>query len=233
MTNLPLVGIFSVTCEYRRKNTNNLKWAAGFHTGIDLIGGNDVIYATCNGIITKTGFDKSYGNYIVLKNDVDGRFHWFCHLSEIWIKTNQRVTRASRIGKMGATGNVTGKHLHYEIRNASNIYGDVVSPADYMGIENIVSENLNSNNYNITSPNNEPSILKVGDIKKLKVRTNVREYPNLDGEAHLYIPNTTIKILETAVNKEDGYVWDKIEIVYAKENDLKIGYIARTCERYM
>lgn len=39
---------------------------------------------------------------------------------------------------MGATGNVTGAHLHYEIRNASNKYGDDQNPAIYMGIPNKV-----------------------------------------------------------------------------------------------
>ena len=39
---------------------------------------------------------------------------------------------------MGATGNVTGTHLHYEIRNASNKYGDDQNPATHMGIPNKV-----------------------------------------------------------------------------------------------
>lgn len=39
---------------------------------------------------------------------------------------------------MGATGNVTGEHLHYEIRNKSNKYGDDQNPATFMGIPNKV-----------------------------------------------------------------------------------------------
>ena len=76
------------------------------------------------------------------------RFHWFCHLQSISRKVGNRVNRASIIGIMGATGNVTGPHLHYEIRNASNKYGDDQNPADYMGIPNKVGV-YESDNYQI------------------------------------------------------------------------------------
>lgn len=49
---------------------------------------------------------------------------------------------------MGATGNVTGTHLHYEIRNKSNKYGDEQNPATFMGIPNKVAT-LESENYQI------------------------------------------------------------------------------------
>lgn len=143
MTNLPLTGQFRVTCEFRRPG----KWSAGWHTGIDLVG-NDTIYSTCDGVVHKRGYDKSYGNYIVIRNDVDGKYHWFCHLSAIKKYTGSRVNRSTVIGIMGSTGNSTGKHLHYEIRNASNKYADVVSPADYMGIPNKVGT-YNTSNYPI------------------------------------------------------------------------------------
>ena len=76
MTNLPITGIFNVTCEYGRKG----KWACGHHTGIDLICDNDKIYSSCDGTVVRTGYDKSYGNFIVVKNNTDNTFHWFCHL---------------------------------------------------------------------------------------------------------------------------------------------------------
>lgn len=51
-TNIPLTGNFEVTCEYKRRG--NL-WLAGYHTGIDLIGSND-IYSSCNGEVVKKRF---------------------------------------------------------------------------------------------------------------------------------------------------------------------------------
>lgn len=231
MTNLPLTGIFNVTCEYGRKGK---KWACGHHTGIDLTCNNDKIYASCDGTVVRTGYDKSYGNFIVVKNNTDNTFHWFCHLSKILVK-NGNVNRKTIIGIMGSTGNSTGKHLHFEIRKASNKYGDDINPCYWLGIENKVQRGLNSNNYEINTnkvETNNSNELKVGTIKKFAVRTNVREQPNLEGKAHLFLPNTTVEIMETSVNNEDGYIWDKVRIVYAGANDIKQGYVARTNTRY-
>lgn len=90
---------------------------------------------------------------------------------------------------------------------------------------------LNSENFQIEE--NDKKTIKVGDIKKFAVRTNVREEPNLDGKPHLFLPNTTVEFLEVAVNEEDGYIWDKVKIVYAGKDDIKEGYVARICKRYL
>ena len=144
MTNIPLTGDFRVTCEFRRPGS----WAAGWHTGIDLVNDNRKIYSSCNGVVTRTGYDKSYGNFIVVQDNDTGLFHWYCHLSKISVSRYAIVNRASQIGIMGKTGNATGIHLHYEIRNPSNLYGDVIDPADYMGIPNEVGS-YNTGNYPI------------------------------------------------------------------------------------
>lgn len=138
-----------MTCEYGRKNTARLSWAKGSHPGIDLYGiSSNKVYATCNGTIYRTGYDKLYGNYVVVKETGADRFHWFCHLSSISKKRTNIVNRASVIGIMGDTGNATGIHLHYEIRNLSNKYGDDQNPAEYMGISNKVGV-YESNDYQI------------------------------------------------------------------------------------
>lgn len=199
-TNIPLIGIFEVTCEYKRKGD----WKAGWHTGIDLIGESDKIYSSCNGVVTRTGWDNSYGNFIVVKNNADGRYHWFCHLSKINVSKGQTVSRTSVIGIMGSTGNSTGKHLHFEIRNASNKYADNSNPADYMGIPNKVGS-YNSANYKI---NNFAS-----ELKTLARNTNLRNKPTTQGSsATLYVKNTTLYVLEKGVARADGFVWDKVRI---------------------
>ena len=204
-TNIPLTGQFRVTCEYGRKGS----WKAGYHTGIDLVG-KDTIYATCNGKVTRIGFDNSYGNFIVIKNDEDGRFHWFCHLSKILVANDTRVSRITKIGIMGSTGKSSGKHLHFEIRNVGNKYGNQINPADYMGIPNKVGT-YNSSNYQIkevVKPQVQEPVLK-----KLIKNTNLRNKPTTKGStAVTYLKNTTLYVLEAGVSTADGYVWDKVKI---------------------
>ena len=219
-TNIPLTGKFRVTCEYKRKGN----WAAGWHTGIDMVCDNDKIYSSCDGEVTRTGWDDSYGNFIVVKNSADGKYHWFCHLSKISVSKGNKVSRTSVIGVMGSTGNSTGKHLHFEIRNASNKYADNSNPADYMGIPNKVGS-YDSADYQISTNSSSSS---VGTTKKFAVKTNIRETPGLDGIAHLYLPNTTVKILQENVANADGYIWDKVEAIATG----RVGYVARTNTRY-
>ncbi len=202
-TNIPLTGNFKVTCEYKRKGN----WAAGWHTGIDLVSDNTNIYSSCDGTVYKTGWDNSYGNYIVIKNS-DGKYHWFCHLSKINVSKGNKVTRTSVIGIMGSTGNSTGRHLHFEIRNTSNKYGDTSNPADYMGIPNKVG-NYNSSNYQI---GNTSSSTNTKELKTLARDTNLRSEPTTSASKVLYLKNTTLYVLEKSVAKANGYTWDKVQI---------------------
>jgi murein DD-endopeptidase MepM/ murein hydrolase activator NlpD len=43
-------------------------------------------------------------------------FSVFAHLSEIHVKTGDRVEPATLVGLVGATGRVTGPHLHWSVR---------------------------------------------------------------------------------------------------------------------
>ena len=90
-------------------------WAS-YHTGLDFNGNTgDPIMAIANGTVTSTGYDGAYGNKTVVTLD-DGTEIWFCHQTSIYVSVGDQVTGGEVIGTVGATGNVTGSHLHLEVR---------------------------------------------------------------------------------------------------------------------
>jgi murein DD-endopeptidase MepM/ murein hydrolase activator NlpD len=90
-------------------------WAS-YHTGLDFNGNTgDPIMAIANGTVTSTGYDGAYGNKTVVTLD-DGTEIWYCHQTAIYVSVGERVNGSEVIGTVGATGNVTGSHLHLEVR---------------------------------------------------------------------------------------------------------------------
>ncbi len=90
-------------------------WAS-YHTGLDFnANSGDPIIAVANGTVTATGYDGAYGNKTVVTLD-DGTEIWFCHQTSIYVSVGDRVNGGEVIGTVGATGNVTGSHLHLEVR---------------------------------------------------------------------------------------------------------------------
>ena len=109
-------------------------WAS-YHTGLDFNGNTgDPIMAIANGTVTSTGYDGAYGNKTVVTLD-DGTEIWFCHQTSIYVSVGDHVTGGEVIGTVGATGNVTGSHLHLEVRPGG---GGPVDPFDAFVAHGIV-----------------------------------------------------------------------------------------------
>ena len=95
------------------------------HTGLDFAAPTGTpIYAVANGVITETGWDGSYG-YKTVETLPDGTEIWYAHQSAIEVTVGQKVIQSTEIGKVGSTGNVTGPHVHIEVRPGG---GDPVDP---------------------------------------------------------------------------------------------------------
>jgi murein DD-endopeptidase MepM/ murein hydrolase activator NlpD len=61
----------------------------------------------------------------------DGTYTQYGHLSSIGVSVGLAVTPGQQIGLSGATGNVTGAHLHFEARTTSE-YGSDIDPVAYL-----------------------------------------------------------------------------------------------------
>jgi murein DD-endopeptidase MepM/ murein hydrolase activator NlpD len=106
-------------------------WSSGSHTGIDFHAASGTsVHAVGSGTVVEAGWGGSYGNNIVIKM-IDGTYTQYGHLSSIGVSVGQTVTPGQQIGLSGATGNVTGPHLHFEARTTPE-YGSDIDPVAYL-----------------------------------------------------------------------------------------------------
>jgi murein DD-endopeptidase MepM/ murein hydrolase activator NlpD len=100
------------------------------HPGIDIAGSvGNAIYATDSGVVVFAGWSEfGYGNLIVLDHG-NGWQSAYAHLSAVNVTCGQSVAQGTVIGGLGSTGNSTGPHLHFELRN--EVYGKV-NPWDFV-----------------------------------------------------------------------------------------------------
>ncbi|MFJ9928603.1 Murein DD-endopeptidase MepM and murein hydrolase activator NlpD, contain LysM domain [Streptomyces misionensis] len=106
-------------------------WSSGSHTGIDFHAATGTpVHAVGVGTVVSTGWGGAYGNQIVIRM-ADGMYTQYGHLSSIGVTVGQQVTAGQQIGLSGATGNVTGPHLHFEARTSPD-YGSDVDPVAYL-----------------------------------------------------------------------------------------------------
>ena len=98
---------------------------AGFHRGLDYAGYvGDPIIAPADGVVTLVGPNFTLlGNCIII-NHGEGLCGLYMHLSEIGVKTGDKVKKGQRVGRIGNTGASTGPHLHY----ATYFHGVPIDP---------------------------------------------------------------------------------------------------------
>ena len=100
---------------YKKKGTH---WKLGYHTGVDFAvpQGTDII-AAADGKVSNANWGKSYGTQIVQK--IEGQDAWviYAHLSKSLVKAGDEIKKGQHIGESGNTGNSSGPHLHFEMRD--------------------------------------------------------------------------------------------------------------------
>ena len=88
----------------------------GSHKGVDLTApmGTDV-FAALDGQVIMAGKQKGYGNYVMLDHG-NGVVTLYGHHRKNLVATGEIVRRGQKIAEVGRTGNATGPHLHFELR---------------------------------------------------------------------------------------------------------------------
>lgn len=103
-------------------------YVRGYHAGIDF--GCPVgtpVYCASDGIVRLSA--EGYGDYgkLLVVEHIGDAESWYAHLSRVDVRSGP-VSAGQVIALSGATGRVTGPHLHFEYRVA----GEPVDPAPYL-----------------------------------------------------------------------------------------------------
>lgn len=102
-----------------------------FHAGVDLVGtyGED-INAFSDGVVDYIGESPAYGLYLQLRH-AGGVTSFYAHCSKLCVQQGQQVKLGEKVAEVGDTGEVTGAHLHFELR----LDGTLLNPAYYIETE--------------------------------------------------------------------------------------------------
>lgn len=169
-----------MTCPYGQKGS---AWATGQHGGIDYgcpvgdpvtaMWGGKVIGYRKGSSTYGTTWGGAYGSHVVIDHDTlpdgsPGLWAVYAHLSEVAVSLNQRVTAGQQLGRSGATGNVSGPHLHVEVQKAASWrQGNYTNPQKWIDAQPTGGDGMVAYNYS-----GKPSgTLTVGrDYKRLDVQ---------------------------------------------------------------
>ncbi len=118
-------------------------WAR-FHTGTDFAPtgtteANPPLFSVCEGTVERILYDGTLGNQIIIKDSSTNNYWRFCHMqSQSTLNEGDLVNTGSQVGIMGATGNVTGIHLHLEYSTSPSwSYDNFLNPSTALHIPNV------------------------------------------------------------------------------------------------
>ena len=140
---IPIENFIKVTSNFGYRgpvyNSQGIQISGGGHLGIDLCGSiGSKIICVQEGEVTHSGWQNSYGNCVEIKHlDEAGNifYSFYAHMRDnsLQVIKGQQVTVGQIIGIQGSTGNSTGDHLHFEIRQNSG--SNQIDPAPYLFTE--------------------------------------------------------------------------------------------------
>ncbi len=96
----------------------------GKHGGVDIAAKEgSPIKSPITGTVVRSTFNEAYGNYTIVE-DANGDQHYFGHMQAAGPKRGTQVRRGDVIGRVGRTGDVSGPHVHYQLKRGGTTLVD-------------------------------------------------------------------------------------------------------------
>lgn len=116
------------------------------HCGLDIAADMGTeIYAAGTGVVVSAGWNPGGYGYVVMIDHLDGHQTVYAHMSAVLVNENQVVACGQLIGEVGSTGDSTGPHCHFEVRDMGICY----DPASYINTV-VTDENATQQDKNFT-----------------------------------------------------------------------------------
>jgi murein DD-endopeptidase MepM/ murein hydrolase activator NlpD len=111
----PVNGDYRLSSNFNPYRKHPVTGRVSPHNGTDwAVPTGTPIVSTGDGVVVMTRKHPYAGNYVVVQHGSRYKTRYL-HLSKILVRKGQKVSRGQRIGLSGATGRVTGPHIHYEL----------------------------------------------------------------------------------------------------------------------
>lgn len=127
----PISTSYKITSGYGPRN-----YGTGYHYGVDFASpAGTPIYASMSGTVivsTYGAIGSGYGGYgnVVVVSHPNGHLTLYAHMSSRAVSVGQSVSQGQTLGYVGTTGDSTGNHLHFEVRDSS---ANRLNPTNYIG----------------------------------------------------------------------------------------------------
>lgn len=94
------------------------------HNGVDLSGSTGTkIISPADGIVSGRNYNDIGGNQLMIVH-TNGLQTGYSHLSKYYVNIGDRITKGQAIAEVGATGRVTGPHLHFSMKDKQKNFID-------------------------------------------------------------------------------------------------------------
>ncbi|MCV6608806.1 MAG: peptidoglycan DD-metalloendopeptidase family protein [Campylobacterales bacterium] len=124
-----------ITSPFGTKRVFN-KLVKRYHTGIDFRAKSGTPIISSNDGVVRIAKDRFYAGGSVVVDHGQGIYTCYYHMSKIDVKVGDKVAQGDLLGLSGATGRVTGPHLHFSVY----VNGKIVSPKQFLKIVNSLND---------------------------------------------------------------------------------------------